>query len=547
MKNPFTWVVFIFVAFFVTIQAESSSIRVSQEENAGTGDFSVLGFIDVFNETNSSVEDLYSYDTPLGSSYNGTVTPSLEDTSQLFLVNSSEGLSLFVVHDEPNEGVGSRAEMRFELSNDDSDGASRLLEDDPSDVNRVGNSGAPLTFDSYNFQTHHRWDPCCTDGIVIGVLDGPWSMEVLFFDVDGIQGNEFSDSGSNNPGDLQGWVATSADGSPIPLTLEVDRRVLLEAPLQLPLAIEVNLRGNLEGPCRINGEDVLLRLNSEIMQLATGEAFVYTKGGNLDIIFEGIIAPGSTQPFTIDVNGNENTVDVPFEGVFSASISISGSSVPQISSFKIGVFGSSFGLDLDGDGDPDVQTGPWTLGLPEGGSATVNSAEFSTDPPFPELGSSLSANVTVDRELEFQGLDCVFEGEANNDSTIALAKGVSIDIKPGSDPNCINNNGHGVIPVAILSDCVNGSVPEGGFDATQVDPATVKLEGLGVRTTGNSGKLQAHIEDSNGDGCDDLVVQIKDEEGAFAEDSKTARLTGNLKEEFNSMPIFGFDEICLRP
>ena len=28
---------------------------------------------------------------------------------------------------------------------------------------------------------------------------------------------------------------------------------------------------------------------------------------------------------------------------------------------------------------------------------------------------------------------------------------VEIDIKPGSDPNCFNNNGHGVIPVAILS------------------------------------------------------------------------------------------------
>ena len=30
-------------------------------------------------------------------------------------------------------------------------------------------------------------------------------------------------------------------------------------------------------------------------------------------------------------------------------------------------------------------------------------------------------------------------------------KPVAIDIKPGSDPNCFNNDGHGVIPVAILS------------------------------------------------------------------------------------------------
>ena len=40
---------------------------------------------------------------------------------------------------------------------------------------------------------------------------------------------------------------------------------------------------------------------------------------------------------------------------------------------------------------------------------------------------------------------------------------VRIDIKPGSDPNCFNNNGHGVIPVAILTTDT--------FDAASVDPS----------------------------------------------------------------------------
>ena len=47
----------------------------------------------------------------------------------------------------------------------------------------------------------------------------------------------------------------------------------------------------------------------------------------------------------------------------------------------------------------------------------------------------------------------------------AIRETAAIDIKPGSDPNCININGHGVIPVAIL-----GSED---FDVSLVDPDTL--------------------------------------------------------------------------
>ena len=33
----------------------------------------------------------------------------------------------------------------------------------------------------------------------------------------------------------------------------------------------------------------------------------------------------------------------------------------------------------------------------------------------------------------------------------AAVRGVDIDIKPGSDPNCFTSDGHGSIPIAILS------------------------------------------------------------------------------------------------
>ncbi len=48
--------------------------------------------------------------------------------------------------------------------------------------------------------------------------------------------------------------------------------------------------------------------------------------------------------------------------------------------------------------------------------------------------------------------------------------GIDVDIKPGSDPNCINPNGGGRVAVAILSS------PE--FDIHDVDVGTVTLEGV---------------------------------------------------------------------
>jgi hypothetical protein len=113
---------------------------------------------------------------------------------------------------------------------------------------------------------------------------------------------------------------------------------------------------------------------------------------------------------------------------------------------------------------------------------------------------------------------------------------VEIDIKPGSDPNCFNNDGNGVIPVAILG--------AADFDVTQVDPSTVQLEGLSVASQGKSGKLMAHVEDVNGDGFDDLVVQIEDVDGTFTSGNGTATLTGNL---FDGTPLEGSDNICVVP
>ena len=111
---------------------------------------------------------------------------------------------------------------------------------------------------------------------------------------------------------------------------------------------------------------------------------------------------------------------------------------------------------------------------------------------------------------------------------------VSIDIKPGSDPNCFNNNGHGVIPVAIL-----GSAD---VSVAQVDAATVQLEQMTIRMVGKSNRPLSHYEDVNGDRFVDLVVQIEDVDGVFQRGTTVATLTGRL---LDGTPIEGQDTVCI--
>ena len=111
---------------------------------------------------------------------------------------------------------------------------------------------------------------------------------------------------------------------------------------------------------------------------------------------------------------------------------------------------------------------------------------------------------------------------------------VAIDIKPNSDPSCFNNDGNGVIPVAIL-----GSET---FNVRQVNVSTVRLEGLQVIMRAN-GRYMAAYEDVNRDGYVDLVLKFYDEDGVFDPGDEYATLTGNL---LNGTPFFGVGDICVR-
>ena len=77
---------------------------------------------------------------------------------------------------------------------------------------------------------------------------------------------------------------------------------------------------------------------------------------------------------------------------------------------------------------------------------------------------------------------------------------IEIDIKPGSDPNSINcKNQNGMIPVAILTTDT--------FDATTVDPLTVRFGRTG--TEASEAHNKGHIEDADGDGDLDMVLHFR--------------------------------------
>jgi hypothetical protein len=107
---------------------------------------------------------------------------------------------------------------------------------------------------------------------------------------------------------------------------------------------------------------------------------------------------------------------------------------------------------------------------------------------------------------------------------------VKIDIKPGETPNPINVSSTGLIPVAILS------TPT--FNAKTVAPSSIRFGPAGANT------VKSSIQDVNGDGLPDLVMQFKTQQAGIKLGDTQACLTGKTK---SGLDIQGCDQIRTVP
>ena len=148
------------------------------------------------------------------------------------------------------------------------------------------------------------------------------------------------------------------------------------------------------------------------------------------------------------------------------------------------------------------------------------------------VDDTVSAEVNVMDESG--GLIASFQSTDSGGLNIQFTS-VAIDIKPGSDTNSINLGSNGVVPVAILSSAT--------FDATTVDPTSVKLASAAIKVRGN-GTFMNSIEDVNGDGLADLVIQVETTALGLTSTATEATLTGST---FDNVVIQGMDLILVVP
>ena len=93
---------------------------------------------------------------------------------------------------------------------------------------------------------------------------------------------------------------------------------------------------------------------------------------------------------------------------------------------------------------------------------------------------------------------------------------VTIDIKPGGDPNSINPGSKGVIPVGVFS----GAYADVVFDASTIVGSSLVFEGTGIAHD------DSHVEDLDGTGSLDSVSHCRTQTTSLTDSSVKWCITG---------------------
>lgn len=157
----------------VASAASAQQFEVLVETGAGTGVFNSAGVLTPFDDTGKTPAETYNRQGP---SYQGTLTPGIAETTNMFVVrNSDDNFHLYLVHGVKDGVTDGAAEFRLDLNGANSAGAFDIeFADDPPDTY----GGVPGVFATAS----QSWVGRFTDGGVWGPLSDsePWTLDFQF-------------------------------------------------------------------------------------------------------------------------------------------------------------------------------------------------------------------------------------------------------------------------------------------------------------------------------------------------------------------------------
>jgi uncharacterized repeat protein (TIGR01451 family) len=147
---------------------------------------------------------------------------------------------------------------------------------------------------------------------------------------------------------------------------------------------------------------------------------------------------------------------------------------------------------------------------------------------------------------------------ASVDLEVECVVPVAINIKPGSDPNSINPKNKGVIPVAVLTTEPGEYGLPLGFDATRIDPLSVRFGPRAEVWAETGGAFESHerghIEDAyelderTRDGDLDMVLHFRTRESGIERGDLEACVKGDWVDgDGNVHTFFGCDAVRTPP
>lgn len=196
--------------------------------------------------------------------------------------------------------------------------------------------------------------------------------------------------------------------------------------------------------------------------------------------------------------------------------------------------------DFNGDGNQDLATANRRPSDPpvDGSASVLLGRGDGSFEPAQEFETAEGTGTLAVADFNSDGrpdLATFGDSERTPDSmtillnTTAVAETrVTIDIKPAGSGNRINPRSNGKIRVAVLT--------RDGFDATEVDPTTVRFG----RTGTEAAPVHFALKDIDGDGNTDLVLRFKTQQTGIACGDTSASLTGRT---FGGQLINGSDSI----